>query len=191
MSHRLSPSLASALGAALVCGCIQPVVLGPEPVLGPGFGAGPGPAAAPASSGGAPAPASAPEPPGGAARGGALQRGQTLDGVLNRDEAHDYQIDLRAGETVHFQVTGVTEVGPNGERCNEWGWEWRSPDNGQRWHQGNPGPIENGDGVTAPRTFEVDRNTGVPIVDTMPGRWTFRVGVGADCHRIRYRLVAR
>lgn len=177
MSHRPPRSLASSLVVALVCGCIQPVVLGP----------GPGPGPAPATAGSAPAPS--PALPGGTARGGVLQRGQTLEGVLSQNESHDYQVDLRAGESIHVQVTGATELGPGGERCTHWDWEWRSPTD--RWVSGNPGPVEPPDGPQLPRTFEADLSTSWGVDEQLPGRWTFRLHADAGCHRIRYRLVSR
>ncbi|MFO0603307.1 MAG: hypothetical protein U0324_09045 [Polyangiales bacterium] len=171
--------LAAPLVVAALCGCKQPVVP-----------AGDRPPGAAASGGATPStPAPCPTPTGGTARGGLLQRGQALEGVLAREESHDFQIELRGRETLHFQVTGATEAGPGGERCPEWSWEWRTPDD--RWSNGNPGPLENGDRWAEPRTFEVDLANVVGVDETQPGRWTFRLKAGAGCHRIRYRVALR
>ena len=166
---------AAALVVAALCGCKQPVVP-----------TGDRPTGATASGGATP---TTPAPSRSSARGGPIQRGQALEGVLAREESHDYTIDLRGRETLHFQVTGVTEAGPGGERCQEWSWEWRTPDD--RWSNGNPGPLEDGDRWAEPRTFEVDLANVVGIDETQPGRWTFRLKAGAGCHRIRYRIAVR
>lgn len=162
-----------------LCGCKQPVVLTSDR-----------PSGAAASGGATPnTPAPSPTPTGGSARGGLIQHGQALEGVLAREESHDYQVDLRERETLHFQVTGATEIGPNGQRCQEWSWEWLAPDG--HWESGNPGPLENGDRWTEPRTFEADLVNRVGVDETQPGRWTFRLKAGAGCHRIRYRIALR
>jgi len=175
--------LAAPLVVAALCGCKQPVVLtGDRP---PGAGASGGAT----SNTPAPSPAPSPTPAGGTARGGLLQRGQALEGVLAREESHDFQVDLRGRETLHFQVTGVTEAGPHGERCQEWSWEWLAPDG--HWESGNPGPLENGDRWAEPRTFEAEVVNRVGVDETQPGRWTFRLKAGAGCHRVRYRVALR
>lgn len=163
----------SSFGLVFFVGCVQPVVSGS--------------AAGPVTVGAAPASRSGLALPGGTARGGLLQRGQSFDGVLSQNESHDYLVDLRPGETIHFQVTGVTELSPNNDHCHEWHWSWLGPDNAQ-WRNGNSGPIEELDNPTAPRSFEVALDT---LGERMPGRWTFRLHAGEHCHRIRYRLVSR
>jgi hypothetical protein len=122
--------------------------------------------------------------PGGDARGGPAQRGQTLNGVLTRNESHDYQIELRGGESVHFDVTGATEAGS--DRCDSWDWSWLNPAN--EWTNGNPGPVEHLDDRSAPRSFSADVSAGAE----QPGRWTFRLHATEQCAgRLRYRLSVR
>jgi hypothetical protein len=123
--------------------------------------------------------------PGGDSRGGPIQRGQTLNGVLSPNESHDYQIELRGGESLHFDVTGATEAS-SGEGCNHWEWSWHNP--ASEWVNGNPGPTESTDDRARPRTFSVDLGAG----EQQPGRWTFRLHATEHCRsRLRYRLSVR
>jgi hypothetical protein len=125
------------------------------------------------------------------ARGGDIRKGQTVEGVLNRGEEHAWAIELTPGERVHFDVTGTTEQGPQGERCENWSWSWNRPTG--EWLNGNPLPLEvSAEQPTAPRTASADVAGMVPIDEPLGGRWTFRLSADqAGCHRIRYRLSAR
>lgn len=128
---------------------------------------------------------------GASARGGDIRKGQSVEGVLNRGEEHAWAIEIAPGERVHFDVTGTTEQGPQGERCENWSWSWNRPTG--EWLTGNPLPLEvSSEQPTAPRTASMDVTGMVPIEEPLGGRWTFRLSADqAGCHRIRYRLSAR
>lgn len=124
---------------------------------------------------------------GGDARGGLIRRGQTFDGVLSRNESHDYQIDLRARESIHIDVVGASEFNAEGQGCGSWEWSWLNPSN--EWVNGNPGPTEDQQNRSEPRSMSIDLRA-----DDAPaqGRWTFRLRATEHCaNRLRYRIALR